>query len=104
VWYAIPSIPITEENRNDVESRIKLFHRLIKKMYESEAVSIDNATKGDKCHRHTFRATTQDLTFDRGPYNHSSRLRRTPPKRPKAERLFYGDVSGYPSKSEAEWL
>lgn len=42
LWHAIPSIPINDENRDEVEERIKLFNRLIKDKYESETVSIDN--------------------------------------------------------------
>lgn len=42
LWYAIPTIPVTDANRDEVEERIKLFNRLIKDRYESETVSIDN--------------------------------------------------------------
>ena len=42
LWSAIPAIGITEENRDEVETRVKLFHRLVKGMYHSESVRIDS--------------------------------------------------------------
>jgi hypothetical protein len=139
LWYAIPSIPITDDNRDEVEERIKQFNRLIKGRYESEAVSIDNvgdlpriikvmgtlSIKGEdteeRPHRLSYCVTRLRRRED--PYLRQyilslepetkgvvcSREAYTPPnfdhlldKDPKLRSLFNGDVSNYPSRSEAE--
>lgn len=142
LWYAIPSIPITDENRDEVEEKLELFQHLMKEMYESEHVSIDNigdlpriikvmgtlSIKGEhtKERPHRLSYCLGKLERREDPYlrayilslkqepkeaslNDVSNAARITPdfehlleKDQKLRSLFYGDTTGYPSRSEAE--